>query len=98
LGNEVPLIDPYKAEIVLAIHRHGPALQGQQLKHQLNSFSGACVNFIGPDGFAASPEDVPDQVGECSTIQFSRHQRPFSRAASRRLVEPRRRPATCPVA
>jgi len=69
----VPLDDPYAAEIMLAIHSHGPKMTGQDLKYQLNSFLGGCAVFLGPGGFAASPDDVPDAPGECSTIQFSHH-------------------------
>jgi len=69
------LIDPYKAEVLLALHSHGPALSGQDLKKQISSFSGGCEVFLDPDnnGFANGPEDVPDAVGECSTMQFSLH-------------------------
>lgn len=73
LGGEAPLMDPYGAEIVLAVHSHGPKLQGVQLKEQISTFSGGCLNFLGPNGFASSLDDVPDADGECSTIQFSRH-------------------------
>jgi hypothetical protein len=69
----IPLMDPFKAEVLLAVHSHGPALRGTALKQQLNSFLGGCQAFLGPDGFAAGPGDVPDAVGECSTLQFSVH-------------------------
>ncbi|MCI0626282.1 MAG: hypothetical protein L0387_32335 [Acidobacteria bacterium] len=68
-----PLADPYKAEVLLAIHSHGPMLEGQALKSQINSFLGGCQVFLGPNGLAAGPQDVPDQIGECSTLQFSLH-------------------------
>lgn len=63
------------ALIVLAAHDHGPALEGNELEAQLNTFLGGCVgNFNGDDfGFAVVAEDLPDAVGECSTIQVSPH-------------------------
>ena len=70
----VPLLNPYKAEIVLAIHSHGPAQAGDVLEAQLSSFAGGCEEFNGPNGFATSPEYLPDAQGECSTIQYSLHQ------------------------
>lgn len=70
----IGLTDPNGAEVLLALHSHGPALTGQALKDQLTSYTGGCDLFVGPDGFAAGPSDVPDQIGECSTIQRSLHQ------------------------
>lgn len=70
----IGLLDPQAAEVHLALHSHGPALTGQDLVAQLSSFTGGCVTFNGPDGFAASMDDVPDAEGECSTIQRSVHQ------------------------
>jgi hypothetical protein len=70
----VPLLDPYKAEVMLALHSHGPAVPGQVLKAQLTSFLGGCQTFLGPDGLADGPEDIPVAVAECSTFQFSSHQ------------------------
>jgi len=70
----VPLLDPYKAEVMLALHSHGPAVPGQVLKAQLTSFLGGCQTFLGPDGLADGPEDMPVAVGECSTFQYSVHQ------------------------
>lgn len=70
----VPLTNPYGAEVVLALHSHGPALTGTDLAYQLSSFLGGCDIFNGPNGFASGPWDVPDTVGECSTIQYSLHQ------------------------
>jgi hypothetical protein len=69
----IPLMDPFKAEVLLAVHSHGPALRGTELQRQLSSFLGGCQAFLGPVGFAAGPGDVPDAVGECSTMQFSVH-------------------------
>jgi len=73
IDDGVGLIDPYKAEVLLAVHSHGPALTGKELKDQLSSFSGGCEVFLGPNGFASGPDEVPDEAGECSTIQFSLH-------------------------
>jgi hypothetical protein len=67
------LLDPMGAEVVLAIHSHGPAMTGQTLVEQISSFTGGCQTFNGPNGFAAGPADVPDAVGECSTMQRSVH-------------------------
>lgn len=69
----IPLMDPFNAEVLLAIHSHGPALRGQALRHQISSFLGGCQVFLGPNGFAASAGDVPTAPGECSTMQFSVH-------------------------
>ena len=73
-GEATGLLDPFTAEIQLALHSHGPAVPGQVLRAQLSSFLGGCVNFLGPDGIAAGPEDMPVEVGECSTFQISVHQ------------------------
>lgn len=70
----VPLTNPEGAEVVLAIHSHGPAMSGLDLQYQLSSFLGGCAVFNGPNGFASGPWDVPDAVGECSTIQYARFQ------------------------
>jgi hypothetical protein len=69
----IALERPADALVVLAVHSHGPALTGEALKEQISSFSGGCEVFLGPDGFAAGPWDLPDEVGECSTIQMSPH-------------------------
>ncbi len=74
-GPAVPLTKPARAEVVLALHSHGPALTAQDLKHQLTSFLGGCLTFNGTNGFADGPQDVPDAIGECSTIQRSLHTR-----------------------
>jgi hypothetical protein len=70
----VPLTNPYGAEVVLALHSHGPAQTGLALQHQISSFLGGCETFNGPNGFAGGDDDVPDAVGECSTFQYSLHQ------------------------
>ena len=68
------LLDPMNAEVVLAIHSHGPAMTGQALVEQISSFTGGCTSFLGPNGFASGPADIPANTGECSTIQRSVHQ------------------------
>jgi hypothetical protein len=70
----VGLLNPEGAEVFLMLHVHGPASTGQLLKAQISSFLGGCERFLGPDGVADGPEDVPTSVGECSTIQVSIHQ------------------------
>lgn len=72
-GTPVALSNPMGADVILAIHSHGPALQGTDLAAQMSSFLGGCSAFLGPDGFAASMSDVPASPGECSTIQVSAH-------------------------
>ena len=69
------LIDPENALIVLAMHDHGPKESGQVLTEQISSFLGGCdLPFIGDiNGFATGPGDLPDDPGECATIQFSPH-------------------------
>ena len=73
------LTNPLGAEVHLALHSHGPAVTGQTLQDQLSSFTGGCATFLGNGGFAGSgiadgPEDIPDAVGECSTLQVSVYQ------------------------
>jgi hypothetical protein len=70
----VALDNPYGAEVHLALHSHGPKVPGQVLKEQISSFTGGCEVFLGPNGFATDPMYLPDEVGECATIQFSIHQ------------------------
>ncbi len=75
-GNQdaaIGVTDPRTADVILLVHSHGPAVPGQVLKAQLSSFLGGCSVFLGPDGFAAGPEDIPRAVGECSTFQVSVH-------------------------
>jgi hypothetical protein len=73
-GPALGLLDPFTAEIHLALHSHGPAVPGRTLKAQLSSFLGGCEIFLGNDGIADGPEDIPDEVGECVTFQESIHQ------------------------
>jgi hypothetical protein len=70
----VGLLNPLTADVQLALHSHGPAGSGQVLKAQLSSFLGGCQTFLGPDGIADGPEDMPVAVGECTTFQYSNHQ------------------------
>lgn len=72
----VALSNPYGAEVVLALHSHGPKLTGRALKEQISSYGGGCLVFLGAEGFATGPEDVPDEEGECSTFQYSQHVAP----------------------
>jgi hypothetical protein len=74
----IGLTNPRGAEVHLALHSHGPAVPGPTLRDQINSFTGGCQVFLGNGGFAGSgnaegPKDVPDAVGECSTLQVSVH-------------------------
>jgi len=73
-GTAVGLLYPETAEIHLALHSHGPMVPGQILKEQLTTFLGGCETFLGPDGLADGPEDMPVAVGECTTFQGSIHQ------------------------
>jgi hypothetical protein len=74
----IGLTNPRGAQVGLLIHSHGPMVPGQVLKAQLSSFTGGCAVFLGNlelpgSGIADGPENVPDAVGECSTIQASIH-------------------------
>ena len=71
----IGLQDAEKALVVLALHSHGPAMEGQDLKAQISSYTGGCEVYqgVGPDNFAGSSSDIPDGPGECSTMQVSPH-------------------------
>lgn len=74
----VGLTNPRGAQVGLLLHSHGPKVPGQLLASQLSSFTGGCDVFLGDlelpgSGIADGPEDVPQAVGECSTIQVSLH-------------------------
>lgn len=69
----VPLSNPYGAEVHLALHSHGPKVPGLVLKEQISTYLGGCEVFLGPNGFATDPMYLPDEIGECSTIQRSVH-------------------------
>lgn len=78
----IGLTNPRGAQVGLLLHSHGPMVPGQVLKAQLSSFTGGCTVFLGDlegedfegnSGIADSADDVPDAVGECSTILASIH-------------------------
>lgn len=70
-----PLTNPSGAQVILALHSHGPAQTGQTLANQMSSYLGGCVlPFLGDaGGFAESSADIPASRGECSTIQVAFH-------------------------
>jgi hypothetical protein len=71
----VGLLNPFGAEVHLAVHSHGPALSGQDLKAQISSYLGGCQMFLGNQyGIAQGPQDVPTEPGQCATIQASVYQ------------------------
>ena len=74
-GDPVGLINPDGALVIVALHSHGPALEGDELEHQLSSYLGGCEAVIGtlPGGFSASLDEIPDAAGECATIVISPH-------------------------
>jgi hypothetical protein len=70
----IALERPEAALVVLAVHSHGPAQTGQVLKEQISSYTGGCEVYLpAGGGFAQGPWDVPDEIGECTTIQMSPH-------------------------
>lgn len=70
----IGLTNPRDAEVHLALHTHGPALTGQDLKAQISSFLGGCAVFLGNEfGIADHPGAVPTEEGECTTFQVSIH-------------------------
>lgn len=69
----VGLTNPLGADVILALHSHGPKRSGRDLVAQISSFLGGCDVFLGPGGFAGGPSDLPAADGECSTIQVSTH-------------------------
>jgi hypothetical protein len=78
LDRPIGLTNPRGAQVALLLHSHGPAVPGATLSSQVSSFTGGCTVFLGDLEFAGSgladgPEDVPDAVGECSTIRASLH-------------------------
>lgn len=70
-----PLTNPFGAQVILALHSHGPAQTGQTLKEQMSSYLGGCnLPFLGDAaGFAQSTDHIPAEAGECSTIQVAFH-------------------------
>ncbi len=79
IGAQVPppvaLTNPMGAQVILAVHSHGPSQRGQDLAAQISSYLGGCVlPFLGNNaGFAQSASDIPALEGDCSTIQVSPH-------------------------
>lgn len=70
----VGLLDPYGAEIHVVLHSHGPKQTGRTLKQQISSFTGGCQVVLGNAyAQAEGPDDIPDAVGECSSLQASVH-------------------------
>ena len=70
-----PLTNPMGAQVILAIHSHGPAQRGRNLAAQMSSYLGGCqLPFLGnAAGFAMGSQDIPANKGECSTIQVALH-------------------------
>lgn len=69
------LTNPRGAEVHLMLHSHGPAASGRTLRQQLSSFLGGCEVILGsPEGIALTPDDMPSELGECSTFQVSVHE------------------------
>lgn len=73
-----PLTNPKGAQVIMALHSHGPAQRGRTLYEQLTSYLGGCeLPLLGDaSGFAQSASDIPALEGECSTIQVSFHNPP----------------------
>lgn len=68
------LTNPLGAQVILALHSHGPAQSGETLVEQMSSYLGGCqLPFLGEGGFASSADDIPAAPGECSTIQLAFH-------------------------
>ena len=75
----VALLNPFGAQVALAVHSHGPAQTGQTLKEQMSSFTGGCVYYLPViGGLAQTTDDIPDLVGECATHQLAPHPTPAS--------------------
>lgn len=72
----IGLTNPMGADVLLAIHSHGPATSGATLKSQVSSFAGGCIPpFLGDAfGWAEGRSDIPQAEGECSTLQVSVHE------------------------
>ena len=73
-----PLTNPKGAQVILALHSHGPAQWGTVLYEQLTSYLGGCdLPLLGDEnGFAQSFSDIPVNERECSTIQVAFHNPP----------------------
>ena len=71
-----PLTNPSGAQVILALHSHGPAQRGQTLADQMSSYLGGCnwpFPTEDPGGFAGSTDEIPALPGECATIQVAFH-------------------------
>lgn len=71
-----PLTNPFGAQVILALHSHGPAQTGQTLAAQMSSYLGGCdypFFTADPGGFAGGFHEIPALPGECATIQVSPH-------------------------
>lgn len=71
-----PLTNPEGAQVILALHSHGPAQTGQLLAEQMSSYLGGCdfpFPTADPGGFAGSTDEIPAVPGECATIQLAFH-------------------------
>lgn len=71
-----PLTNPGGAQVILALHSHGPAQTGRTLAEQMSSYLGGCdfpFPTADPGGFAGSADEVPALPGECATIQVAFH-------------------------
>lgn len=82
----VRLTDPFGSEVAIALHSHGPALDGDARHEQLTTFLGGCDVLTGLNGFAQSFGDLPDEVGECTTFQKSVHLATIFRRSKSALV------------
>ena len=61
------LQDAQKAEVHFILRSHGPAVDGI-INQRISTFGGGCSTNLPPF------TDIPNEVGECSEIQFSIHQ------------------------
>jgi hypothetical protein len=72
----IGLTNPLGAQVSVLLHSHGPAATGTTLEAQISSFTGGCTVFLGDlelpgSGIADDAGDMPDALGECSTVQGS---------------------------
>ncbi len=68
------LTNPMGAQVILAVHSHGPAQTGPALAAQMSSYLGGCdLPLLGVGGFATNASEIPANTGECSTIQIAFH-------------------------
>jgi hypothetical protein len=64
--------EPLTADIHIALRSHGPAIQGQT-QLQSTTYMGGCTTEFTLSG---NNLEVPDEEGECATLQVSIHQAP----------------------